>query len=256
MNLEIVGLTCGYGNKNIVENVSLSVTSGEMVCLFGPNGVGKTTFFKTLLGLLKQKQGKILLDGENTEKWSRQDFARKVGYVPQAHIPSFAYRVVDFVVMGRCAHISNFATPGKRDKVLAEQALDSLNIAYLRNELYTEISGGERQMVLIARALTQEAPFLIMDEPTANLDFGNQIKVLKKIDDLVKHKNLGVIMTTHSPNQAFECASKVAAIGTDHTFIVGTPDEVITEEYLKKVYGVNVEICRISKLNKKVCVPV
>jgi len=258
VELEVRDLACGYLDKTVVSRISLSIATGDSLCLLGPNGVGKTTFFKTLLGLLKLKAGQVLVNGEDVANWSRQKFATKVGYVPQSHIPPFPFAVLDVVVMGRNAHLGTFGAPGKEDRLIAEAVLDTLEIGYLKNRVYTEISGGERQLVLIARALAQKPEFLIMDEPTASLDFGNQIKVLNQIDKLVKAEKVGVIMTTHFPNQAFFYASKVAIIGKDNTFVVGAPDEVITEKYLQEVYGVEVKIIAVEGKRgaRKVCVPV
>lgn len=257
MRLEVRNAVCGYAAKKVVDRISMQVESGEVLCLLGPNGVGKTTLFKTILGFLKLLDGEILLDGENIEKWPRKRLAKVIGYVPQAHTPPFPYTVRDVVVMGRTAHLGMFASPSKADLQLAEEVLEGLNIAYLRDRIYTEISGGERQMVLIARALTQQPEILIMDEPTSSLDFGNQIRVLDQINTLAQ-KGLGVIMTSHFPNHAFLCSTKVVLMQKNNVFNIGVCDEVITEKNLKDVYDINVRI--ISALNScgesiKACVP-
>ncbi|OBR93900.1 putative ABC transporter ATP-binding protein [Clostridium ragsdalei P11] len=257
MKLEIKNVSCGYSTKVIVKNISMSVSSGEILCLLGPNGVGKTTFFKTILGFLKLKDGEILLDGENIHNWSRKQLAKNIGYVPQAHTPPFPYKVFDVVLMGRTAHLSMFSSPTKEDKNIAEEAIDSLNISYLKDKIYTEISGGERQMVLIARALAQQPKMLIMDEPTSNLDFGNQIKVLQQINKLSK-RGLAVIMTSHYPNHAFLCSTKVAFMQRNNVFTVGNADAVVTEDMLKKAYGINVKIITTTSSNRdtiKSCIP-
>ncbi|MBP1763871.1 MAG: Iron-chelate-transporting ATPase [Firmicutes bacterium] len=258
MRLEAKNVSCGYAAKTVISGISLALNQGESLCILGPNGIGKTTFFKTILGFLALQSGQILLDGEDIHRWSRRKLAAKVGYVPQAHNPPFPFKVLDVVTMGRTAHLSFFSSPSQKDKEIAEEALCTLGITHLKDRIYTQISGGERQLVLIARALAQQPAFLIMDEPTANLDFGNQIRVLNQINKLVQQANLGVIMTTHFPNHAFYCASKVAVLGRDKMFTVGTADEVITESYLKAVYGVDVQIVDVGKRDNslKVCVPV
>ncbi|BBB89805.1 putative ABC transporter ATP-binding protein [Methylomusa anaerophila] len=258
MILEIDDITCGYGSKPVISGVSFEIKSGEFLCLLGPNGAGKTTLFKTILRLLKLQSGRISLDGENIENWSRRRFAARVGYVPQAHTPPFPFKVVDVVAMGRAAHLSMFGSPTCIDLEIAEQALDTLAISYLRNSIYTEISGGERQLVLIARALAQQPEILIMDEPTSNLDFGNQIRVLEYIKKLVNESGIGVIMTTHYPNHALFYASKVMALGRDGIFSIGLPGQVITEDYLRQTYGVSVQIIESELKNGsevQVCIP-
>ncbi len=257
MKLEVRNAVCGYGRKDIVKDISMNVSSGEILCLLGPNGVGKTTFFKTILGLLKLKGGQILLDGQDIHNWSRKQLAKAIGYVPQSHTPPFPFKVFDVVLMGRTAHLSMFSSPTKEDTDIAEEAIDTLKISYLRDKIYTEISGGERQMVLIARALAQQPKILIMDEPTSNLDFGNQIRVLEQINKL-SEKGLAIVMTSHFPNHAFLCSTKVAFMQRNNVFTVGNVDEVVTEDNLKEAYGINVKI--ISTVNSngdkvKACIP-
>lgn len=257
MKLEIKNAVCGYGTKTIVRNISFSVQSGEILCLLGPNGVGKTTLFKSILGFLKLQSGEILLDGENIISWHKNKLAKAVGYVPQAHIPPFPFSVLDVVIMGRTAHMGMFASPTKEDREIAEEALETLGVSFLSKRIYTEISGGERQMVLIARALTQKPKLLIMDEPTANLDFGNQIRVLEQVNKLSR-KGMGIIMTSHFPDQTFLCSTKVALMQRNNIFVVGSVDEVVTEENLKSAYGINVRItCSNDEKGKsmKACIP-
>ena len=257
MKLEIINASCGYGKSTIVKDISMNVESGEILCLLGPNGVGKTTFFKTILGFLKLQAGQILLDGQDINKWSKKKLAEAIGYVPQAHTPPFPFSVIDVIIMGRTAHIGMFESPSKKDKEIAEEAMNTLNISYLKDKIYTEISGGERQMVLIARALTQQPKILVMDEPTSNLDFGNQVKVLEEINKL-SQKGLGIIMTSHFPDHAFLCCTKVALMQKNNVFTIGTVDEVVTEGNLKMAYGVDVKITSaINNKGEKVksCVP-
>lgn len=257
MILDVNNVTCGYGSKPIVEGISLEVKNGEILCILGPNGVGKTTFFKTILGFLKLQKGEILLNGQNIDKWSRKELAKAVGYVPQAHTPPFPYSVMDTVIMGRTAHIGTFSVPSDKDIEIAEQSIERLNIGYLKNKIYTEISGGERQLVLIARALTQQPEILVMDEPTSNLDFGNQIRVLEQISMLAE-SGLAVIMTSHFPDHAFLCSTKVALMQREHSFIVGGVDEVVTEANLNSAYGIRVKIIETEIENGqiiKTCVP-
>lgn len=244
MKLECAQVTCGYGRQAVLRDISLSVESGEALCLLGPNGVGKTTLFKTVLGFLPALAGSVVLDGRDIRQWSHRKFARAVAYVPQAHVPPFPFLVGDVVLMGRNAHLGAFASPGPEDRRIAEAALERLGIAALRDKPYTDISGGERQLVLVARALAQESELLLLDEPASHLDFGNQIRVLEQIRNLV-HTGIGVLMTTHSPNHAFLFATRVALLRPDKTLALGAPIDILTESNLKATYGVDVHMTHI-----------
>lgn len=257
MKLEIRQAICGYGENAVLKDISFHVDTGEILCLLGPNGVGKTTLFKSILGFQKLLGGQILLDGENVQNWPRSRLAKVIGYVPQAHTPPFPFSVLDVVVMGRTAHLGMFSSPAKKDVDIAEEALETLNVSYLKDKIYTEISGGERQMVLIARALAQQPQILVMDEPTSNLDFGNQIRVLEQINRLSK-SGLAVIMTSHFPDHAFLCSTKVVIIQKNGSFKTGSAEIIMTEENLRAAYGVEVKIATVEtgaggKINT--CVP-
>lgn len=245
MNLALEHVTGGYGSKAVVHDVSFSVEPGEVVCLLGANGSGKTTLFKMILGLLRPKRGRILLGGEDMAGWPQRRLARSFGYVPQMHSPPFAFSVRDIVLMARAAHLSPFASPGKADERIACEALDSLGILPLASARYTEISGGERQLVLIARALAQQAQWLILDEPAASLDLGNQVKVLSALGNLAK-SGLGVLMTTHAPEHAFLYASRVALMHSGSILAMDTPTIALTGTTLRKAYGVPVEVVEIG----------
>lgn len=257
MKLEASSLACGYGARRIVDGISFTVSSGEVLCILGPNGVGKTTLFKSILGLQPLMGGRVAVDGEDIAPWSPKRFAQVFGYVPQSHTPPFPYTVLDVVLMGRTAHLGPFTSPSPDDRAAALATMRQLHIEHLARRTYTEISGGERQMVLIARALVQEPRFLVMDEPTASLDFGNQARVLARIRDLAR-AGLGIVLTSHSPDQAFLCATTVALLGPDG-FLIGRPDEIVTAENLERVYRTRVRI--VSERDErgavvKSCIPV
>ncbi|SHH97368.1 iron complex transport system ATP-binding protein [Sporobacter termitidis DSM 10068] len=257
MRLEVCNAVCGYGTHVVSQNVSMSINTGQIVCLLGPNGVGKTTLFKSILGFQKLLDGTILLDGRDMSGLPQKYVARSIGYVPQAHEPPFPFKVLDVVVMGRTAHLGAFASPSKQDFSIAVSVLEGLKISYLKNKIYTEISGGERQLVLIARALAQQPELLIMDEPTSNLDFGNQVRVLAEIKKLAQ-RGLGVLMTSHSPDHAFLCATEVVLMKKGGELLLGGVDEIVTEENLRQAYGVDVKITQTQNENGelvKACVP-
>ncbi|MFP4417080.1 MAG: ABC transporter ATP-binding protein [Chitinivibrionales bacterium] len=252
VRVELSNLCCGYGKKTVVKGVSLKVGAGESLCILGPNGVGKTTLFRTILGFLKAQEGTIHLEGKDIRYSSRKMIAQTIAYVPQAHTPPFPFSVMDIVLMGRTAHLGAFSSPAHHDREVAEYALEMLGILKLRDRSYTEISGGERQMVLIARAVAQQAKIMILDEPTSNLDFGNQVKVLCRISSLVKH-GLSVIMTSHFPNHAFLCSDRVFLMKRGNAFEAGDVDEIVTEENLRDVYGVDVRIVEAPDGRGKMC---
>lgn len=257
MKLQIEHLKCGYGKKVIVSDFSASVTSGEILCILGPNGVGKTTLFKTILGHLPKIGGEVRVDSREFSSMSQKEKARQISYVPQAHSVPFAFTVLDVVTMGRIAHLDWLSSPGKRDREAAWEALERLEISHLANQIFTEISGGERQMVLIARALAQQSHFLMMDEPTSNLDFGNQAKVLATVRRLAR-QGMGIIMTTHDPDHVFLCDANVVLMMHGGEILMGMADEIVTSDNMMKAYGVPVlvEQININKRKTKVCQPV
>jgi len=240
--LELQNVACGYDKTAILEHISLTLCRGELMCLLGPNGVGKTTLFRTILGSLPLLAGTILLESQDLSAMQLRPKARRIAYVPQVHTPPFPFRVLDVVAMGRTPHFCLFSAPTVHDMQEAESALHTMNVSHLRDKSYTEISGGERQLVLIARALAQKAELLVMDEPTANLDFGNQIHVLEHIRSIVHSQQIGVLLTTHSPNHALSYATKVCVIGRNQHFAVGSPHDVISEAYLRETYRIDAEL--------------
>jgi iron complex transport system ATP-binding protein len=211
MRLVAENLTIGYGARVVGSGISLVVRPGEVLCLLGPNGAGKTTLFRTLLGLQPALAGKVAIDGVPLEFLRPADIAQRLAYVPQAHVTEFSYLVLDVVLMGRTSRLRSFAGPGSEDRRIALGKLGSLGIGDLAGADYTQISGGQRQLVLIARALTQGAPFLIMDEPTASLDFGNQALVLARIRELAA-EGYGIVLSTHDPDHALLVGTRVAII--------------------------------------------
>jgi iron complex transport system ATP-binding protein len=247
------GLGFGYGATPVGRDIDIDLRAGEVLCLLGPNGSGKTTLFKTLLGLLPAQAGEVAVDGTPLAELSRQDIARRIAYVPQAHTAHFPFRVIDMVVMGRTAHLGLFAAPTSMDRQRAREALAQLGIAQLAEREYTRISGGQRQLVLVARALVQDAPAIVMDEPTANLDFGNQVIVLSEVKRLAA-RGLAVLLSTHDPDHAFSIASRVALLDQGRLVDLGVPQTVLTSDKLKSVYGIDVIIGRLAN-GQTVCAP-
>lgn len=236
--LQARGLAVGYRQRQVARDITLDIAHGQTLCLLGPNGSGKTTLFKTLLGLLPPLAGELHLRGQPVAGWSRADFARHVGYVPQAHHGIFPFTVEEVVLMGRCARIGRFASPSAHDRQVATRCMELLGIAALARRSYTAISGGERQLALIARALAQEPALLVMDEPTASLDFGNQIRVLEQMSQL-RSAGIAILLSTHQPEHALRCADRIALLANGGIVAIGAPASTATPARLAGLYGVS-----------------
>ena len=241
MILEGKNLTIGYPDRIVGSGLDVHLSKGEVLALLGPNGGGKTTLLKTLLGLLRPKAGEVRLGGVALSSRSIRQRAQLIAYVPQTHIATFAFSVETVVLMGRTAHGDLFARPTARDRMVAMAALDRLGIAQLAPRPYTMISGGERQLVLLARALAQEPQFIVLDEPTANLDFGNQGKVMREIRALAA-SDLGVLFTTHDPNHALRAADRACLLRDGKLVAEGSVQKILTREQLEALYGAPVQM--------------
>jgi iron complex transport system ATP-binding protein len=232
----------GYGEKDVFRDVNLSVSEGEILCLLGPNGCGKTTLLKCIAGAMRLKGGYVYLNGRDTTSLSVTEVARNVGFVFQEHTVVFPFTVLELVRMGRTPHLGLLSAPSSRDTEIAEEALETVGIWPLKDKPYTQMSGGERQLALIARALTQQPQVLLLDEPTSHLDFGNQVLILKIVRRLVKQRGLSVLMATHFPNHAMLVSSKVVLMKHGELSTIGDPDITITEANLRMLYGIEVKI--------------
>jgi iron complex transport system ATP-binding protein len=252
--LEIKNATFSYdGKDNIFEDINLNVEKGDVVCILGPNGSGKTTLIKCLNKITELSEGTVCINGKDIKDISRREIALNIGYVPQNHVSTFAFSVLDVVLMGRAPHLDFFETVEETDYKIAENALRKFGIYELKDKPYIALSGGEQQLVFFARVIAQEPKMLILDEPTSHLDFGNQLKTLNVISKLAE-EGLSVIMTSHFPDHAFISSNKVAIMNDQNFIDVGPPDDVITEENMEKAYGIHVEIVDIGR-NRKICVP-
>ena len=259
MRMEVLDADVGYrAGKSVQSNINFSVDSGQVCCVLGPNGCGKSTLFKSVLGLMPLLGGTITVDAEDTAKWSAPQRASVMAYVAQAHRPPFPYEVQDVVLLGRVNKVGAMGVPSSEDYEIAAQAMQDMGIYHLRSKVYTEISGGELQLAMIARALCQQPRMLVLDEPTAALDYGNVVRVIDKIRSLAE-SGLAVIMTTHSPDHAFMCDSTVVLLCKDAPPRFGSAVDVITERNMKQAYGVNVKVVEFASQEGRVtrmCAPV
>ena len=246
MSLEVREAHFGYpGGPPVLRGVNLHVPSGEVACILGPNGCGKSTLLKCVARLLALGHGAVQVGGQDVATLRREQIAQLIGYIPQEHVLSFPYTVRQVVLMGRAPYVAPFASPTARDITISEEAMERVGIHHLANKRYTEISGGERQLALIARVVAQQPRVLLLDEPTSHLDFRNQIQVLALIR-MCARQGMSVVMSSHFPNQALGVASHIALM-KDGVFVEqGPPDQVITEETLGTTYDVDVRIYTVT----------
>lgn len=242
MRLEVRDLSFEYRRgQAILDGISFAYSAPDVLCILGENGTGKSTLLKCIVGELRGSLGEILIDGVPVKNYGARALAAKIAYLPQAHVPFFPFPVLDIVVMGQISRMGYLANPGAEEEKKAMEKLEFLNIAHLYDKPYTNISGGERQLVLLATALAQEPEVLILDEPTAHLDFGNQFRFLRLIKSL-REQGIGIIMTTHFPDHALDVGGTTAVLQKGRLAAWGTSDEVIDSVLLSEVYGLDVEI--------------
>lgn len=249
--IEIQDLSFAYPQLAALQDISLHMDTGEALCLVGPNGCGKTTLLDHLIGAHSMQKGRIFFEGKDFRKLRTKELAKCIGYVPQSRRNTFPYRVLDFVLMGRTPYTGVFASPDENDRQIALNALEEIGILAFQNRIFTQLSGGERQLVILARALAQKTPLLLMDEPTAHLDFAHELMVLETIVKMIKTQNLSVMMATHFPNHAFYLQSngvptRVVMMKQGKILQIGQPDEVLTVPNIEKVFGVNSRILSIQ----------
>jgi iron complex transport system ATP-binding protein len=240
MSLTAHALSIGYPERIVGCDLEVTLRQGEVLALLGPNGCGKTTLLRTLLGLLPPKAGDVRLNEQRLAALSLRERARRIAYVPQSHVATFAFTVEAVVLMGRTAHGNVFSRPSAHDRAVAAQSLARFGIGALADRPYTMISGGERQLVLLARALAQEPQFVVLDEPTASLDFGNQGKVMREIRALAASGH-GVLFTTHDPNHARRAADRAFLMREGQGLADGPVGDVLTRERLEDLYRAPIE---------------
>lgn len=240
--IEVDHLYFSYGLYPVLQDVSFQIKPGQLTFLIGQNGAGKSTLFRCILGQLPVKKGRILLNERVSSQYTIREMAKYAAYVPQVSSPVFSYPVKQVVLMGRSAYTSLFSSPTKEDEAVAQQAMERLGIAHLAEQGFSELSGGEQQLVLIARALAQQGQVLLMDEPTASLDYGNQLKVLTQVKKLCE-EGMSVLISSHNPQHALWFADEIIALDKGRVAAAGAVKTVMTPELMRKLYQVEVRFC-------------
>ena len=254
MSIDVKNLSFSYGDRPVLHDISFHVNKGEFLSILGPNGVGKSTLFRCVLGLLSGYTGAVLIDGKDARSMRVQETAKHIAYIPQSSSPAFNYSVFDIVLMGATAGLSRFRSPGKDAIERSQWALEKIGIEILATRCFHRLSGGERQLVMIARAITQNAPIFMLDEPTANLDFGNQLRVLQQVRQL-SQEGYTVIQTTHHPEQSYLFSDRILAIQDGRVLTEGTPAQVLTSDVMRRLYGVDVDVLSLYADQARICIP-
>lgn len=254
--LEITNLSYSYdNNKDIFSNVFFSLEKGSILSILGTNGAGKSTLLNCIANLFTPHTGTIKINGEDISLLSLSNLAKNIGYVPQIHNPTYDFKVIDFVVMGRTPYIPFFSKPSPKDYEIANNALKELNIEHLTNKIYTQISGGQRQQVTIARVVAQNPKIILLDEPTAHLDFGNQLRAIELVRKL---SNIGytIIMTTHMPDHIFHLGGYVGILDNQGKFKMGKPEDIMTSQTLSKLYDIDISTYYSQEAKRTICIPI
>lgn len=253
MKIDIRELTFSFGSLPLLKDLSFSISEGEFLCVLGPNGIGKTTLLKCLMGFHKAHRGRIVVNDEIVKDLS---MLKEVAYVPQARRVDFSYTALEMTLMGRSKHVSTFSTPKKEDRDIALAALEEIGIGDLAHRSCAQMSGGQLQMVYLARALAAQPRFLVLDEPEAHLDFRNQQKILEKVDEMVRKRKMLCLMNTHHPQHALDMADGVLLLGEEGEYYVGPPEEGLSKSSINRFFGVSSALVdvEIKKEKKKIFV--
>lgn len=254
MIYEIKNLHFRYpgAEREVLAGLDLNIEHGDVLSVLGPNGAGKSTLLSCMMNLYRPASGTICVSGRNISVLSARELAARVSFVPQNIRPAFGYSVLEFVTMGRAPMISALGRPGEKDRDAAMEALEKMGIDHLAQRPFTEISGGEMQQATIARAIVRNPEVILFDEPTAHLDFGNQLRTLRVIKRL-SEEGYTTVITTHNPDHAIMLGGRAAILDRSGKLLSGTTDEIVNEESLSRIYNSELKIRYIEEAGRRVC---
>ncbi len=245
-----------YRDRLVLDQVSLQIERGDLVGILGPNGSGKTTLLKTIAGALVPQAGEVRFEGRRLAEWARRDTARRLAYVPQETFAPFDFTVLDIVLMGRYPHLGTFALEGPADLAIAHASLEATGTAAFEDRLFSTLSGGEKQRVVIASALAQEPELLLLDEPTASLDIGHQFDVHDLLLRLNGERGMTIVMSTHDLNFAASLCRSLVLLRDGRVLAQGPTESVLTSDAVRALYGVTADVQRHSRAGRLTVTPI
>lgn len=254
MSVKVTDLHFSYGAREVLRGVSFEAPKGALVSILGKNGAGKSTLFRCMLGLLRRYEGSVMIEGQDVRTLSARQLSSRIAYIPQLNYPAFSYSVLDMVLMGTSGG-RMLSVPGKKEESIAMEALSRLGMEDFAHRDYFRLSGGERQLVLIARALGQQSRILVLDEPTAALDYGNQMIVMSRLKALAR-EGYTIIQSTHNPEQAYLFSDMLLAMKDGRVLASGKPQDVFDAQLVKEVYGIETSVESLAGDTVRVCLPV
>lgn len=253
MKFEVKDISFHYiPHKNTFEDVNFCLTDGDILSILGTNGAGKSTLLNCLAGLLRPNSGEILLNVKPLSRMTKSEIARNIGYVPQIHNSSFSYSVLEYTVMGRTPYIPAYSKPSSEDYQIAMQNLKKVGMDGMCQKIYTEMSGGEQQLVTIARVLTQNAKIILLDEPTNHLDYGNQHHTIEILQQLSKEGYI-IITTTHNPDHAFLLGGNAGILTPGNNLQIGSVTQELAAERLTNLYNMDIKVLHVEEANRTIC---
>ncbi|MCK5671803.1 MAG: ABC transporter ATP-binding protein [Spirochaetales bacterium] len=241
IKLDNISFTYSSDNNHVLRTLSMEVQKGDITAILGPNGIGKTTLLHLILGWIKADKGIIYLEGKKLEEYSRREMGRLIGLVPQDEHITFEYSLLEYVLLGRTPHLHSLESPGKKDYEAALISLEKVGLKQLADRPVTHLSGGEKQLVLVARSLAQEPRILLLDEPMSNLDLANKIRLIEVLRSL-KKDGVTILFTSHEPEVAAAISNYMILMGNNNKIEHGNSDKVLTSESLSRIYGVPVKV--------------